>query len=93
MRLSQLTGAECVEHLRQLGFSIKHRGRRVTVLQRGICRVVVPDVDVVDGPLLDAILRSAGVDLASLLRVRSRSGVYARTRPEEIAPTSKTAKR
>jgi hypothetical protein len=66
----------------------------VTVLERDGCRVVVPDVDVVDGPLLDAILRSARVDLASLLRVRTRSGVYTRTRPEEIAPkTTSTTKR
>lgn len=50
----------------------------MTVLTRGDHRVAVPDVGMVDGPLLDAIVRSAGVPLETFLALRGRSGVYAR---------------
>ena len=78
MELSRLSGADCVEQLRQLGFKVTREGRGVTMLEREGSRVAVPAIDVIDGALLDSILRSAGVDISTFLGLRKRSGVYAR---------------
>jgi predicted RNA binding protein YcfA (HicA-like mRNA interferase family) len=78
MELSRLSGAECVEQLRQLGFKVTREARGMTLLEREGSRVAVPAIDVVDGALLASILRSAGIDFPTFLGLRKRSGVYAR---------------
>jgi predicted RNA binding protein YcfA (HicA-like mRNA interferase family) len=82
MEPSRLSGADCVEQLRQLGFKVTREGRGVTMLERDGSRVAVPAIDALDGALLESILRSAGIDLSTFLGLRKRSGVYVRLAPE-----------
>ena len=88
--IAQLTGADCVEHLVRLGFRISRHGRGMTVLTRAGHRVAVPDVSIIDGPLLDAIVRSAGVPLGTFLALSGRSGVYARAVVGDASSTSES---
>ena len=84
---SRLSGADCVEQLRQLGFIVKRLGG-MTILEREGSRVAVPDVDVVDGAMLEAILRSAEIDMTTFLGLRKRSGLYARVSEPPPAETT-----
>jgi hypothetical protein len=74
--VSKLTGEECVQRLRELGFTIVRRAAGLAVLKRGDRSVMVPDIASVEGAMLRAILRSAGITDAELLE--ARSGVYVR---------------
>lgn len=62
----RLTGDACVEALIRAGFRIRNGGNGIAILMRGPSMVMIPDVEVVEEPLLQAILRSAGMTKAEL---------------------------
>jgi hypothetical protein len=85
-RLVQRTidGEACVSALQRAGFTVQHRGHGLTLLRRGSRLVLVPAVGVFSAPLLDAILRSAGLTATELEehlpQPKSRSGMLQRGR-------------
>jgi hypothetical protein len=64
-----LSGAECVVALWQLGFRIVRREAGRTVLRRGQRLLVVPDVLELPSAVLDRIMDEADVSYSALLRV------------------------
>jgi predicted RNA binding protein YcfA (HicA-like mRNA interferase family) len=56
-----LTASECIDRLVELGFTVRRRCSRLTILRRADRLVVVPHVGLVEPHMLEAILRSAGV--------------------------------
>lgn len=78
---SRLSGARCVERLRELGFEVVRDAFGMTLLRRGDRRVMVPGVETIEPDMLRAILRSAGVSESELFRRRiiTGSGIYPRT--------------
>jgi hypothetical protein len=62
-----LSGAECVVALCALGFAVVRRQPGGTILREGSHLVVVPDLLILPGHVLDTIIASADVSYASLL--------------------------
>ena len=87
-----IDGEACVTALQRAGFSVHHRGHGLTVLRRGTRIVVVPAVGIFSAPMLDAVLRSAGLTATELdehlPRPPSRSGIQRRRRNADDGPPS-----
>jgi hypothetical protein len=77
------SGAACVRALLAAGFTMRNRGKGVSVLARNGHIVVVPELAVLPPDIYASILRSAGLDQLDVRPPPSRSGTYARTRPDD----------
>lgn len=75
----RLSGADVVQRLEHLGFTLARAAYGMTLLKRVDRRVMVPDVETIEPEMMEAILRSAGLTEAEFFG-RSRSGVYPRQR-------------
>lgn len=74
-----LPATAVVERLRELGFQMPtSTGVGMTLLRKGDRRVIIPHVTI-EPPMLEAVLRSAGVSKAEFFRTGTRSGVYSKT--------------
>jgi predicted RNA binding protein YcfA (HicA-like mRNA interferase family) len=73
----KLSGADFVQRLEHLGFTVGRSGYGMTLLKRAEKRVMVPDVETIEPEMMEAILRSAGLSEAEFFG-RSRSGIYPR---------------
>jgi hypothetical protein len=87
-----IDGQACVTALQRAGFIVQHQGHGLTLLRRGARIVLVPAVGVFSAPMLDAILRSAGLTASELEehlpRLPKRSGTYPRRDLDGAPPSS-----
>jgi hypothetical protein len=82
MAAVRLSGEACVLRLTELGFRVTNRTLCLTTLKKGERLVIVPDVETVDPDMLEAILRSAGLDGSVFDGAGARRG--------SIAPSSES---
>lgn len=82
-----------MEALLRAGFRIRNRGNGLAILVRNGKLVMIPDVGVIEGDLLRAILRSAGVSRteleAHLAHGVTRSGFFTKAFGPENRAASK----
>jgi len=86
-----ISGAKCVEALERAGFTIQHESEGITVLARGYRAVVVPMLDQLTQPSLNAVLNATGICYGDFVLLvegqtmdqigRTRSGLRPRTMP------------
>lgn len=79
------------------GFRVHHRGHGFTLLKRETRLVLVPSVSMLSPDMLDAILRSAGLTSGELEThlppTPSRSGMFAKTPVDGVAPAPPSSSR
>ena len=85
-----MTAAACVTRLLELGFRIGRTGLGMTLLHKGDRRVIVPHVTI-EPPMLNAILRSAGISEGEFVANPARSGTYTKTTPPPGVGAKKVA--
>jgi len=94
----KVSGEACVLALLRAGFRLKQRASGFVFLTRNGKIVMVPDVEVMEPDMLRAILRSADISEAELVRHLvngpTRSGFFVKTvTPEVAAPKSTGGRR
>lgn len=82
---SCLSAYACVKRLTDLGFTIGMTGESMTLLRKEHLRVIIPHVTI-EPEMLRAILRSADVTEVEFFRGVRRSGMYAKTTLDAVAP-------
>jgi predicted RNA binding protein YcfA (HicA-like mRNA interferase family) len=93
MVVPRLSGADCVERLCQLGFTVVRAAFGMTLLKRDERRVMIPDVSSIEADMLHAVLRSADIAEAEFFRRPVRSGMYPRTHAGEASDTNEKVSR
>lgn len=73
----KLSGADFVQRLEHLGFTVARAAYGMTLLRRAERRVMIPDVETIEPEMMNAIFRSAGITESEFFG-RTRSGVYPR---------------
>jgi hypothetical protein len=77
VEVSSVPADICVRALLAAGFVIKRRGGGIVLLGRGPRIVVVPDIPALEGDMVTAILRSAGLHDHEFRRlVAKQSGLF-----------------